>query len=308
MIQVQNLTKSYNYKGKKTVVLDDVSFTIQSGESVAIVGHNGAGKSTLMRLIGGIDKPDSGHIHTDSTISWPVGLMHGFQGSLTARQNVEVISIIHGAGSRKEVRDRIKQVEQNSEIGAAFDRPMKTYSDGMRARVAFMMSMAFDYDYYLIDEVSGAGDAAFREKCKKLLLEKRATSNFIMVDHNLFSLSRYCDKGILVHDKKVVVFDNIEDAIAEHKRLQGVPQKRGKRNRPASYDIQYSGDNGDKNNTDSNHNLKRQDERSAKRQAHRSEKQKLRDQFKAQRQSIRDEKIRSRQQAKEHHKENKRSA
>ena len=282
MIQVQSLTKSYNHKGKKTVVLDDVSFTIQSGESVAIVGHNGAGKSTLMRLIGGIDKPDSGHIHSDSTISWPVGLMHGFQGSLTARQNVEVISIIHGAGSRKEVRDRIKQVEQNSEIGPAFDRPMKTYSDGMRARVAFMMSMAFDYDYYLIDEVSGAGDAAFREKCKKLLLEKRTSSNFIMVDHNLFSLSRYCDKGILVHDKKVFVFDNIEDAIAEHKRLQGVPQKKGKPNH--------------------------QDERLAKRQAHRAEKQQLRDQLKAQRQSIRDEKLRTRQQGKAHHKENKRSA
>lgn len=308
MIQVQNLTKSYNHKGKKTVVLDDVSFTIQSGESYAIVGHNGAGKSTLMRLIGGIDKPDSGHIHTDSTISWPVGLMHGFQGSLTARQNVEVISIIHGAGSRKEVRDRVKQVEQNSEIGAAFDRPMKTYSDGMRARVAFMMSMAFDYDYYLIDEVSGAGDAAFREKCKKLLLEKRTTSNFIMVDHNLFSLSRYCEKAILVHDKKVVLFDDVEDAIAEHKRLQGVPQTRGKRNRPTSNDIEHSADNGDKKDIDSNHKKKSQDDRSAKRQAHRAEKQQLRDQLKAQRQSIRDERLRSRQQGKSHHKDNKGSA
>ena len=307
MINVQNLSKSYTHKGEKNVVLDDVTFTIKPGESVAIVGHNGAGKSTLMKLIGGIDRPDSGHIFTDSTISWPVGMMHGFQGSLTARQNVEVISIIHGAGSRKEVRDRIKQVEQNSEIGTAFDRPMKTYSDGMRARVAFMMSMAFDYDYYLIDEVSGAGDAAFREKCKKLLLEKRATSNFIMVDHNLFSLSRYCEKGILVHDKKVVLYDDIEDAIAEHKRLQGIPQKRDKRNRLTSKDLHCSGENSDRQNTDNNHKRDRQEARSGKRQPDRTEIQQLKDQIKAQRQITRDEKRRSRQQSKPGHIENMRS-
>ena len=225
MIRVSNLTKSFCYKGKWVTVLKDLTFTIETGQSVAILGANGAGKSTLLRLLGGIDYPDSGLIESDCNVSWPVGLAGGFQGSLTGRENVGFVGRIYA--DRRDLEDKIAYVEEFAELGVYFDRPFKTYSSGMRSRLAFGLSMAFDFDVYLIDEVTNAGDQRFRDKSKSLLLEKRKKADFLMVDHNLWGLKLHCDRAFILDQGRIEQFDDLEEAIAVHRdRLRQSPLAR----------------------------------------------------------------------------------
>jgi capsular polysaccharide transport system ATP-binding protein len=228
MIRVCNLTKSFTYQGKKAVILNNLNFTIETGESIAILGANGAGKSTLLRLLGGIDLPDSGTIESDASISWPVGLVGGFQGSLTGRENVTFVSRIY-AGKR-EIQKKVQYVEQFAELGVYFDRPFKTYSSGMRSRVAFGLSMAFDFDVYLIDEITAAGDQRFREKSKQVLMDRRKRADFLMVDHNLWGLKLHCDRAFILENGSIEEFDNLNEAVAVHteRLLEGTRQPESK--------------------------------------------------------------------------------
>ncbi len=214
MIRVRGLTKSYVYQGSRSVIFKNLDFTIATGESVAILGANGAGKSTLLRLLGGIDLPDSGTIETDASISWPVGIVGGFQGSLTGRENVTFVSRIYAA--KKDIPSKIRYVEEFAELGVYFDRPFKTYSSGMRSRIAFGLSMAFDFDVYLIDEVTAAGDQRFREKSKRLLLDRKQRADFLMVDHNLWGLKLHCDRAFILDAGKIEEFTNLDEAVAIH--------------------------------------------------------------------------------------------
>lgn len=226
MIEVANLTKSFYYQGKKTTIFRDLSFRIETGESVAILGANGAGKSTLLRILGGIDLPDSGTIRSDCSISWPVGLVGGFQGSLTGRENVTFVSRIYA--DKSSIDEKVRYVEDFAELGVYFDRPFKTYSSGMRSRVTFGLSMAFDFDVYLIDEVTAAGDQRFREKSKKVLMERRKNADFLMVDHNLWGLKLHCDRAFLLDGGKIEVFNDLDHAVALHtERLLAAPPQRG---------------------------------------------------------------------------------
>jgi capsular polysaccharide transport system ATP-binding protein len=226
MIEVRNLTKSYYYQGKKTTIFRDLNFRIQTGESVAILGGNGAGKSTLLRILGGIDLPDSGTIETDRSISWPVGLVGGFQGSLTGRENVTFVSRIYT--EKRNVPEKVRYVEEFAELGIYFDRPFKTYSSGMRSRVTFGLSMAFDFDVYLIDEVTAAGDQRFREKSKQVLLERKQNADFLMVDHNLWGLKLHCNRALLLDGGKIEEFSDLDEAVALHtERLLASPTQRG---------------------------------------------------------------------------------
>jgi capsular polysaccharide transport system ATP-binding protein len=222
MIKVHNLTKSFTYQKKKVTVFKDLNFTINTGESVAILGANGAGKSTLLRILGGIDLPDSGTIETDSTISWPVGLVGGFQGSLTGRENVTFVSRIYADKSRLE--EKIRYVEEFAELGEYFDRPFKTYSSGMRSRVTFGLSMAFNFHVYLIDEVTAAGDQRFREKSKRVLMERKKRADFLMVDHNLWGLKLHCDRSFILDQGKIEEFSDLDEALTLHtERLLSAP-------------------------------------------------------------------------------------
>lgn len=226
MIKVSNLTKSFYYKGKKSTIFKNLSFNIQTGESIAILGANGAGKSTLLRILGGIDLPDSGSIETDRTISWPVGLVGGFQGSLTGRENVTFVSRIYTEKSR--VAEKVRYVEEFAELGVYFDRPFKTYSSGMRSRVTFGLSMAFNFDVYLIDEVTAAGDQRFREKSKRILMERKKDADFLMVDHNLWGLKLHCDRAFILEGGKIEEFSDLDEAVALHtERLLAAPAQRG---------------------------------------------------------------------------------
>ena len=221
MIEVRNLTKSYIYKGEKITVFKNLSFTIETGESVAILGRNGAGKSSLLRIIGGIDFPDSGTVKTDRSMSWPVGLKGGFQGSLTGRENIVFVSKMFYGNDSEKINKIVCFVKNFADIGLYFDKPFKSYSTGMRARLTFGASMAFDFDVYLIDEVSAAGDVGFREKCKMLLAEKLNKSDFLMVNHNLWSLKPLCNRAFVLHKGKLFQYDNVPEAIEFHKQTLG---------------------------------------------------------------------------------------
>jgi capsular polysaccharide transport system ATP-binding protein len=223
MIEVRNLTKSYLHKGKRVKVFENLNFCVEKGHSVALLGRNGAGKSTLLRIIGGIDQPDSGTIQTDCSISWPVGLVGGFQGSLTARENVTFVSKIYAGHSSELIEEKVRRVEEFAEIGVYFDRPFKTYSSGMRSRVTFGLSMAFDFDVYLIDEVTSAGDERFRARSRRVLEERHQVSDFMMVDHNLWGLQFHCDRALLLHDGGIIEFDSLREGIAMHKSLLESP-------------------------------------------------------------------------------------
>ena len=223
MIEVKNLTKSYVHKGKRVKIFEDISFRIERGESVALLGRNGAGKSTLMRILGGIDLPDSGTIQADVSISWPVGLVGGFQGSLSGRENVIFVSKIYAGNDPDIIQEKVRRVEEFAELGVYYDRPFKTYSSGMRARVTFGLSMAFDFDVYLMDEVSSAGDERFRIRSKDRLEELNQKADFMLVDHNLWGLQFHCNRALLLHNDRLIEFDDLDEAIASHKRLLELP-------------------------------------------------------------------------------------
>ena len=221
MIKIENLTKSYRTPTGRHYVFKDLNIEIPSGKSVAFIGRNGAGKSTLLRMIGGIDRPDSGKIITNKTISWPVGLAGGFQGSLTGRENVKFVARLYA--KQEELKEKIEFVEEFAELGKYFDMPIKTYSSGMRSRLGFGLSMAFKFDYYIVDEVTAVGDARFKEKCAQLFKERHKESSFLMVSHSLNSLKEFCDVAIVFKNSYIIgYYENVQSGVDEYKMYQAL--------------------------------------------------------------------------------------
>ncbi|HAN1961797.1 TPA: ABC transporter ATP-binding protein [Escherichia coli] len=221
MIKIENLTKSYRTPTGRHYVFKDLNIEIPSGKSVAFIGRNGAGKSTLLRMIGGIDRPDSGKIITNKTISWPVGLAGGFQGSLTGRENVKFVARLYA--KQEELKEKIEFVEEFAELGKYFDMPIRTYSSGMRSRLGFGLSMAFKFDYYIVDEVTAVGDARFKEKCAQLFKERHKESSFLMVSHSLNSLKEFCDVAIVFKNSYIIgYYENVQSGIDEYKMYQAL--------------------------------------------------------------------------------------
>ena len=221
MIKIENLTKSYRTPTGRHYVFKDLNIEIPSGKSVAFIGRNGAGKSTLLRMIGGIDRPDSGKIITNKTISWPVGLAGGFQGSLTGRENVKFVARLYA--KQEELKEKIEFVEEFAELGKYFDMPIKTYSSGMRSRLGFGLSMAIKFDYYIVDEVTAVGDARFKEKCAQLFKERHKESSFLMVSHSLNSLKEFCDVAIVFKNSYIIgYYENVQSGIDEYKMYQAL--------------------------------------------------------------------------------------
>jgi capsular polysaccharide transport system ATP-binding protein len=214
MIRLEKVTKVYRTDSGRHYVFHDLDLEIATGASVGILGSNGAGKTTLLNIIGGIDRPDSGRVVSDGTISWPVGLQGGFQGSMTGRENVKFVCTLYA--KKSEIRDKIEYVRDFAEIGEYFDMPVKTYSAGMRSRVAFGLSMAFDFDYYLIDEVTAVGDPHFRKKCEAVLAQKRARSGFVLVSHQMDLIRKTCNVAVVLGSAGAEVFDDVGAAIKRY--------------------------------------------------------------------------------------------
>lgn len=220
MIKLDNITKSYLLSGgHRHFVFKELSFTFPEGANIGLIGPNGAGKSTLMNILGGIDIPDSGRVITNKSISWPVGLSGGLQGSLTARDNVKFVARVYGYNGA-EMKEKVKYVEEFAEIGEYFDQPIKTFSSGMRARVTFGLSMAFDFDYYLVDEAGAVGDANFKKKSMAVYKEKLKSGNVILVSHNMAEVRSLCDHIVLINDGKAQVFNNIEEGISMYEAVR----------------------------------------------------------------------------------------
>lgn len=215
MIRIEGLTKSYlTLRGRK-VVFRDLSLEIPPGRNIGLIGRNGAGKSTLMRLLSKVDLPDSGRITTEASLSWPVGLAGGMQMNLTGRENVKFVCRIHGLRGAA-MREKLRYVEEFADIGEYFDQPVSTYSSGMRARLAFGTSMAFDFDYYLIDEVMSVGDASFKRKSRQVFAERLKRSKVILVSHNMGLIRKMCDLVIHLDRGRATLYDDVERGIAAY--------------------------------------------------------------------------------------------
>lgn len=216
MIKIRNLYKRYHNHQNSGWVLKDVNLEIPTGISVGLIGRNGAGKSTLLRLIGGMDSPDRGEVIRNCNVSWPIGLSGGFQGAMTGRQNVKFVARIHS--NEDFINEIITSVQDFAELGRAFDEPVKTYSSGMRARLAFGLSLAFDFDVFLSDEATAVGDQMFRRKATKVFKEKIGKASLIMVSHGEGILKELCQAGILIDGGEVLWFEDINDALKAYHR------------------------------------------------------------------------------------------
>ncbi len=210
MIRFENVTKRYKLKNGYKTILERASFTIMRGKSLGVLGVNGAGKSTFLRMISGNELPDRGRIVREGvSISWPLGLAESFHGSLSGRENLRFACRVY----HRDVERVTKYVEDFSSLGQQLDMPVKTYSSGMKARLAFGLSMAFDFDVYLVDEVTAVGDANFRARSEKVFDERRQKSDIIMVSHSMPTLRRYCAAGCVLSQGKIEFYDTIDEAI-----------------------------------------------------------------------------------------------
>lgn len=216
MIIVEDVYKRYQTEhGPGKWVLQGVSFTIPPKLNVGLIGANGAGKSTLLRMVGGVDQPNKGRIERHCRVSWPMSSGGGLQGSLTGRQNAKFVCRING--HEEDIPDRLAYIQDFAEIGDAFDEPIKTYSSGMKARLKFALSLAFDFDVYISDEVTAAGDAAFRKKAAAAFKKLADHASLIMVSHGEGTLKQFCSAGIWINDGKAHWFDQIDDALKAYK-------------------------------------------------------------------------------------------
>lgn len=216
MIIVDDVHKRFQTQhGPGKWVLSGVSFTIPPKLNVGLIGGNGAGKSTLLRLVGGVDQPTRGHIERHCRVSWPMGFGGGLQGSLSGRQNAKFVCRIHG--HEDDIAERIKYIEAFAELGSSFDEPVKDYSSGMKSRLQFALSLAFDFDVYISDEVTAAGDASFRRKASMAFQRLADHASIIMVSHGEGTLRQFCQAGIWLHDGKAHWFDDIGDALMAYK-------------------------------------------------------------------------------------------
>jgi capsular polysaccharide transport system ATP-binding protein len=214
MIRLSRVSKIYRTENHRKVVLDDVTYLFDERHTYGIFGSNGAGKSTLLRLIGGAELPNSGQIFRDVRISWPLGFVGGFHPLMTGRENIKFVSRVYGANLRRV----IDYVEYFSELGNYLEMPVSTYSSGMQARLAFGLSMAIDFDCYLVDEITAVGDARFALRCRQAFDEKRGRSSMIMVSHNIGTIKEYCDRGLVLYRGKLVAFSEIDDAIEFYRK------------------------------------------------------------------------------------------
>lgn len=216
MISIENLCKVYPTRHGSRVVLDDINLQVEKGRKIGILGRNGSGKSTLIRLIGGAEPPTKGRIRRGITVSWPLAFGGAFQSHLTGLDNVRFVCRIYDVN----YADVLAFVEDFSELGAYLREPVRHYSDGMRARLAFALSMAIEFDCFLIDEVTAVGDSRFAAKCNFELFEKRKDRAMILVSHNPGMIKAYCDSASVLVGGKMTSFDTVAEAYTFYETIR----------------------------------------------------------------------------------------
>ena len=218
MIELQNVSKYFPTPHGRKYALRDISLSLPEKANVGVLGLNGAGKSTLLGLIGGIDFPNEGKIKLEGSISWPLGLSGGVQGSLTGKENAVFVCRVYGDDASA-IKEKLEYILAFSELGDYFDMPVKSYSSGMRSRLLFAISMAFDFDIYLIDEITAVGDARFRAKSREALQQKRSHSNYIMVSHNVNELIKDSDVLLVLDQGQATLFDSVDEGLSYYQQL-----------------------------------------------------------------------------------------
>ncbi|KEJ87720.1 ABC transporter ATP-binding protein [Sulfitobacter donghicola] len=215
MIELKNVHKAYTLNGVRKVIANDINFTFPAGETVALIGSNGAGKSTMLKMIAGSVASDRGEIIPHGSVSWPVGFAGSFHGDLTGAQNVKFVARIYGA----DTDEMCAFTREFSELGAHFEIPVRTYSSGMKSRLAFAMSMAVQFDTYLIDEITAVGDGAFKAKSEAILKERLKSSGAIIVSHSLAQLERMCSSGVVLQNGRFFYYARVEKAIEHYNHI-----------------------------------------------------------------------------------------
>lgn len=215
MIQLNNVYKFYRIDRFKKVVLNYVTMNFEPGRSYGILGVNGAGKSTLMKILAGSELPNSGTVRRTARISWPLGFAGGLHPGMTGRENCTFIARIYGQNPKKV----LEFVEDFAEIGPYLDAPVKTYSSGMNQRVAFGLSMAIDFECYLIDEVMSVGDGRFAQRCVTEFNKRKEYADIILISHNIPSILEYCQRGLVLANGQLHYFPKVDDAVEMYKRL-----------------------------------------------------------------------------------------
>jgi capsular polysaccharide transport system ATP-binding protein len=210
MLVAQGLTQRFYLHGRPRILFENLSFELARGGRLAILGRNGQGKSTLIKILGGVIEPTAGKVSWELTPSWPLGFIGGFQGSLTGLDNILFISRIY----RRSSAEIIRRTEEFAELGPALTQPMKQYSTGMRARLAFGLSLAVEFDCYLIDEVIAVGDSSFARKCEHELFGKRAERSFIVATHDLQFVQEKCQRALVIESGRATMYEDVNEAIS----------------------------------------------------------------------------------------------
>ena len=215
MIRFEYLSKTFRINGQEKTVIDRLNLELPSGKSLGLLGRNGAGKSTLLSIIAGTMHPSSGRVVSDGSISWPVGLAGAFHPALSGAENVRFVARIYGV----DTEELMAFVEDFAELGDFFYMPLRSYSSGMRSRLAFGASMGIPFDTYLVDEVTAVGDASFRRKSREVFHKRMEVSSAIVVNHNMKQLRQFCDSGLVLEGGRVTYFEELEEAISYHEAM-----------------------------------------------------------------------------------------
>lgn len=218
MITLDHVHKSYRTPEAQRLVLDDVSVSFRSGVNMGILGVNGAGKSTLIRLLSGTELPDQGTITRSCRVSFPLGFGGAIHPNVSGRDNVIFIARVYGVDTKVVV----DFVEDFAELGSYYDMPTRTYSSGMMARLAFALSLAIDFDVYLVDEITAVGDARFQARCREAFQRRIRYANIIMVSHSFETIRSYCDSGAILNDGRLEFYSSVDAAITDYRRLLGI--------------------------------------------------------------------------------------
>jgi capsular polysaccharide transport system ATP-binding protein len=213
MIEFRNVSKYYLTPTSRKVVLDGLSLTLPAGAKVGVLGRNGAGKSTLLGMVAGTVRPDGGRIRRHASISWPLGFKGSFHNDLTGAQNVRFVARIYGVDTEA----LVAYVQDFAELGEFMNMPVRSYSSGMRARLAFGMSMGIDFDWYLVDEITAVGDAQFKKKSLAMFRNRLSDAGLLMVSHSLNTIHTYCSSGLVLENGTASFFPDIRDAVERHR-------------------------------------------------------------------------------------------